>query len=278
MPCDSAAAGLIALGAMLKRLETDGANDRAAHFERIRYLSAQPNNGVDLFDQRNRGRKRGPYFLDGQLNVDQMWACLRAEPETRVTISQSSARFWQFFGEPPVEILDGGSLSHGTIYSELPGASGTIRTENLNHSDSDICLAGRPSGDAGTRRAMGELRFWTQSGPIASLADLLTIHEWQGETVSRVVFFNTRTRQFDRVSRPPRLVLTDGELSFAAALSRFPESDVVGVISRSSDREKLEIVGARMADMNQWFEGDDDLVRQLPVAPRGISLSVLRER
>jgi hypothetical protein len=39
MPCDSAAAGLIALGAMRRRLELDDANDLTAHFQRIRALA-----------------------------------------------------------------------------------------------------------------------------------------------------------------------------------------------------------------------------------------------
>ena len=35
MPCDSAAAGLIALGAMRKCLELDDANDVASHYQRL---------------------------------------------------------------------------------------------------------------------------------------------------------------------------------------------------------------------------------------------------
>jgi hypothetical protein len=207
-----------------------------------------------------------------------MWACLRAEPETRVTISQSSARFWQFFGEPPVEILDGQSIPYGDLYAAMLGAAGKIWTENLQYSDSDICLAGRSTGDAGTRRAMSELKFRIGTSTDSSLVELLTIHEWQGETVSRVVFFNARTGQLDRKCRPSRLVVADGEYSFLEALKQFPEGNIIGVVNRSADREKLEMIGLRMADIAQWFEGDDDLVSQLPPVPCGIALSILKER
>ena len=39
MPCESAAAGLVALGAMRRRLAVDDANDSLAHFQRIERLA-----------------------------------------------------------------------------------------------------------------------------------------------------------------------------------------------------------------------------------------------
>jgi hypothetical protein len=278
MPCDSAGAGLIALGSLRKRLEISGANDRAAHFERIRIFATQSGNGIGILDQRNRGKKRGPYFLEGQFSEDLLWACLRDDPRTRVSISPSTAKFWQFSGEPPIEILDGESLPFVDIYSSIPGTSGKIFAENLDQSDSDICLAGRTTGDAGTRRVMSDLQFRGQSGTVASLAQLLTIHEWQGDTVSRIAFFNTRTKSLDRPCPYPRLVLADGEHSFLEALQRFPKTDVIGVINRSADREKLESVWIKLSELTQWFEGDEELAQRMPIAPRGIAFSILKAR
>jgi hypothetical protein len=278
MPCDSAGAGLIALGAMRKRLEIEGANDRAAHFQRIRTLAAKPEFGAEIFDQRHRGRRRGPYLVDGRFEGDLLWASLKAAPETRVTISPGTARYWKFADEPPVQILDGNSIPFRSFYSLIPDANADVHEENLQQTDSGICLAGRPTGDAATRRAMSGLRFRDPSGKAASLAELLTIHDWQLDGVSRVVFFNTRTRESDRTGGPVRLVLADGDASFLEALQKFPEADVVGVFNRGADREKLEAIGSRMADLAQWFEGDDDVASGLSSVPMGISLSLLRER
>ena len=278
MPCESAGAGLIAIGALRRRLEFAGADDRNAHYERIRSVALQRQRTVEIFDLRRKGKKRGPYFLDGTFAGDMVWARLRASPDVGVTVSPATAAFWQFAGEPPVEVLDGQPLPYGPLYATIPGASAPVVEDNLSHSDSDICLAGRIAGAASTRNAMGELRFRKECGPVASLADLLTIHSWQGPTVSRIVLFNTRTKQADRSCRTPRLVLADGDLSFLDAMQRFAGSDLVGVISRTTDRERLEMVGARLTSIMQWFEGDEALALRLPPIVPGMALSVLRER
>lgn len=278
MPCDSAGAGLMALGAMRRRFEVEGANDLRAHFERIRTLAARQRGGTDIFDQRSRGSKRGPYYLDGDYGKNMSWACLRSKPGTRVTISATTSHFWRFSDEPPVEIIEGAGIQFGDIYSKMLSATGTVLPENLDHSDSLICLAGRPTGDAGTRRVLAELRFRSDADTIASLAELLTVHDWQSETVSRVTFFNSRTGRLDREGRPPRLVLGDGDQAFLLALNQFPRSDVIGIMNRCADREKLEMVGAKMVDLNQWYEGDGGLANRLPSVPVGVTLLLLKER
>lgn len=146
MPCESAGAGLIALGALRKRLGFVGADDRDAHFERIRSIALQHGgeNGTRIFDLRQRGRTRGPYFLHGMTDGGKMvWAQLCAAPETRVTVTPANAPFWQFADEPPVEVLNGKLLPYGTLYEAIPGVPDPVIKDNLCHSDSDICLAGR---------------------------------------------------------------------------------------------------------------------------------------
>jgi hypothetical protein len=278
MPCESAAAGLVALGALRKRLELAGADDRSAHFQRMRSLALDGRSGVEVFDLRSKGKKRGPYIFDGHYGSDMVWVRLRASPDVRVTVSPSTACFWQFAGEPPIQILDGRRLHNDDFYVGLPAQAGRIVTENLSHSDSAICLAGRALGEAASRTSLDELRFRTSGGAVASLADLLTIHSWQRAAVSRVVFYNTRIKQPDRACADPRLVVADGEQALLGALERFSHSDVVGVVSRVSDRERLEMIGARMAGLAQWFEADEEFARCLPPVPLGIVMSVVKER
>jgi len=282
MPCESAGAGLIALGALRKRLGFAGADDRCAHFERFRSMALQGRgkSGVKIFDLRQRGKKRGPYFLDGKVDGhgDMVWALLCASPGTRAAVTPHNANYWKFADEPPVELLNGQCLPYGPLYDAILGTPEPVIEDNLSHTDSDICLAGRIAGEASTHKAMEGLRFRKGDGSVASLADLLTIHAWQSATVSRVVLFNTRTRQTDRTSRTPRLILADGDRSFLEVLQHFKHGDLVGVISRTADRERLERVGTRLTDFMQWYEGDEVLASQLPTIAPGITLSVLRER
>lgn len=278
LPCDSAAAGLVTLGALKCRLEIPGANDRSAHFERIRSLAGSVGQTIDLYDQRLRGRKRGPYRLTGHFSSEMPWAKLVNGPdEDKVTISAETARFWQFALEPPVEILQGNRIPFGTFYAALPTPrSGLTITQNLAYSDSAICLAGCPAGDASTRRVMSELSFRLLTGEIACLADLLTIHGWQRQNVSRVAFLNVRNGTLDRSCSKPQIVIAYGEISFLDATNRFPFSDVVGVIDLSADRERLEAVSAAIASMAQWFSGDEHLAASMPVPPKGIAVALMK--
>lgn len=93
-------------------------------------------------------------------------------------------------------------------------------------------------------------------------------------------FFNSRTEQFDNHAFSPALVIADGDACFLKVLARaeFQQSDVIGVIHRTIDRDSLELVGNRMIGLRQWYVEDSETVGRMPTAPPGIDTLVLNRR
>ena len=275
MPSDSAAAGLITLGAMRKCLELNDANDIGSHFQRILELSRKAVPSIHL-----RYRKHRDLFVlepvDGQ---GYAWARNSREPGHRIRINRSCALDWRFSGEPPVVTLNGDKLPNPEFYEQLVANGGAIQPSNLTRSDSGVCLAGRSVGELGTRRCIADVRF-RENGYQTDLSQLLTVQNWMPGTVSRVVFFNARTEEFDRGSGRPQLIVADGDVSFLRIVSRqeFGDSDVVGVIHRTMERDKLEAIGVKLANLRQFYDPDSDALAALPPALRGITVSILKRR
>jgi hypothetical protein len=275
MPSDSAAAGLIALGAMRKCLELDDANDVGSHFQRIVQLAQ----GGDASVRLRYRSYRDQYALEPLDGDGFPWARNIQRPGNRVRINRSSALDWRFHGEAPVVTANGHQLPNAQFYQTLIREGGAIKSSNLNQSDSGICLAGRSIGEMGTRRCLAEVRF-RQDGCETDLSKLLTVQHWMPGTISRVMFFNARTDEFDRGSGRPHLVIADGEGSFLKVVSRqeFEQCDVVGVIHRTMEREKLEEIGIKLANLRQWYDTDSDAIKRLPPTPVGITISTLKRR
>jgi len=274
MPCDSAAVGLVALGAMRRRLELDGADDLGSHFQRIESLALKGDSDTLLRWRDQAGR----YVLDGKDDDGMVWAKLVSSTRRiRRTITRDTAADWRFDGEPPVRALAGDHLRHGQHYVELVEGAG-VAIGNLGLSDSAICLAGRVTGEVSTYEVLARVRFETK-GCVADLAQLLTLHGCSPGSVSRVSFFNARTGQMDRVT-PARLVVADGDASFLKVIDRpeFEQSDIIGVCHRIVDRDRLEQLGSRLAGLDQWYASDAESMGRLPALPRGITVSMLRQR
>lgn len=274
MPSDSAAAGLVTLGAMRKCLELDDANDLGSHFQRIVSLARNGTRGIFL----RHAERAGRYEIDGVDNNGNLW--VKKVPVTtglRISITRNSSVAWRFDGEAPVAVLHGRTLPNATFYEHLVRQGGTIKASNLAESDSGICLAGRSMGESSTKNSMAAIRF-RDNGCETDLRQLLTVQNWMPGTISRVMFFNARTDEFDRGSGRPHLVIADGDASFLKVASRkeFEQSDVVGVIHRTMEREKLEEVGNKLASLRQWYDPDTDAVADLPAMPPGITIAVLK--
>ena len=274
MPCDSAAAGLIALGAMRKVLEIDEANDTAAHFERIKALAV---NGAEKSFLRHRSKRLKGRFVVDQIDRGMVWVRKeRSKTADRITITPKDANDWQFEHEAPVEALHGNPVAYGEFYAGvIPGAEPPL-TANLRVSDSRICLAGRVGGESASRRSLAGVRFQTCDQTI-DLSQLLTIQAWSPGLISRVTFFNARTHKLDRGTGIPQLVVADGDQAFLKVIEAeaFRGGDVVGVIHRTMERNRLEAVGNKMVELRQWYSPD----AQIPAAdpsPNGIAVSVIR--
>lgn len=282
MPCESAGAGLVALGAIRRRLALDDANDSLSHFQRIEKLAGRQEGETFL----RHHTIKGWFRLDGKDQRGLVW--VRREPAgagdttthsgpPRVVILASNANDWRFEREAPTQAIQGAGLPHGRFYEQLiEGAAAPLET-NLKQSDSGICLAGRVTGETASRDVYAALRFESH-GNIADLAQLLTVHRWSPDTVSRVTFFNSRTSQLDRSAGSTNLVVADGDLALLKVLeaAEFRHSDVVGVIHRAVERDRLESVGTRLAELSQWYAPDRDMLDRVPPAPIRVTVSAQR--
>jgi hypothetical protein len=192
----------------------------------------------------------------------------------RITITPKDAANWQFEGEPPVECLAGIRLPYEAFYLALMSEAGRMIPKNLQLSDSRICLAGRVMGENQCWQVINTVRFHL-SARETDLAHLLTAHAWSPGTVSRVTFYNTRTRKLDRATSVPQVVVADGDQAFMRVLAAevFRSADIIGVIQRALDRDRLEAVGNKMVELrSQWYSPEP---ARNP-APTGIAVSVIR--
>ena len=283
MPCESTGAGLVTLGAIRYRLTLAEANDALSHFERIQALAVRQDNETCLRHQSMKGRFR----LDGKDQRGLVWA--RQQQTTaadrftgngppRVAIHAGNANEWRLEEEAPAETVRGSGLPYRRFYEELIEGAALPLESNLARSDSAICFAGRLTGESASRSALSAIRLECHDH-VADLAELLTVHRWSPDTVSRVTFLNSRTRQLDRNTGITSLVVADGDSAFLRAIDarEFRQSDVVGVIHRTVERERLESIGTRLADLSQWYVPDGKTLNPIP-PPRGITVSVLQGR
>jgi hypothetical protein len=183
----------------------------------------------------------------------------------------------EFFiqGESPPEIHSSAAGLDGFRYNSLLGKA-TIVPENHRRSFGGLCMAGRAGGENLTKQVCETLRFRNVSGEF-TLRAALTIRGWSAENVSRVSFFNPRTGHLDRNTVLPSLVVADGDTPFLKAASKpeFQQSDIIGIIDQTLERDRLEAVGLKLAHFAQWYAPDEDLLASL-MPPRGLSLAILK--
>lgn len=305
MPCDSAACGLIALGALIRDLRNPKANEYDGYYDALlryarQYLEScrdcdlaecKPDVKRCGYVAKVSGRLRSPKFSRKTFTISEKtdfnrrqiaWEYPHAPGHSKNVTqypSPTHAMNWHIEGEPPSQISDGAGALPEEMYRQIVEAA-QIVDENLRRSFSDLCLAGRVSGETATREACAAVRFRCSTGEYG-LPDLLTVHGWSRfSVVSRMTFFNTRNEKFDRRALSPALVVADGDVSVLKVLGRseFQTSDVIGVIHRTIERDRMEAVGTRMLGLHQWYAEDFEMVSRLPVMPRGINVSILKKR
>ncbi len=72
-----------------------------------------------------------------------------------------------------------------------------------------------------------------------------------------------------------------GDTAFLRAIDapEFRDSDVVGVIHRTVERDRLESIGTKLADLSQqWYAPDAEMLDRISPAPTGITVLVLKRR
>jgi len=274
MPCDSAAAGLVTLGAMRKRLEIIGASDKASHFQRLKTHAIDPNCNRTIRHISHNGTNTLTFkenFLWAKKNNDPRSSCC--------TVTTYNCNNYYFDGEPPLQMCEGDSNPYAQFYSSLIEGAGVIDRPNLSLTDSGVCLAGRAAGGKATKTMMDSIRF-KYGEHSECLGNLLSVCDWTLGKISRTTFFNSRTEKFDRQTQQIRLVIADGDAAFLTVLGmdefQTENVSVIGVINRVAEREKLEAVGSKFAEKRQWYQDDTEIVTKLGNMPLGIFAAVLK--
>lgn len=279
-PCESAGAALLTLGAMRFRLSQEGADDLAAHFARLQALAGTSHADSPLCDIRSRGRRAGPFLVSSvEQDTGHVWVRHTTIEGDRRLITPATAMNWRFHDEPPLQLQHGARIPYRELYNRLLSGADAICPGNLARSDSAICLMTRPRGERATRAVAADIRL-AAGGLEAGLDELLTVRHWAAERISRVVLFNTRKGEFDRHTRPPQLVVADGDDAFLRSLNE-PEmrlADVIGIVPRTLDRDRLEALGHRLADLEQWYRRDEPLSAGIGELPVGVSVALLVRR
>jgi hypothetical protein len=296
MPCDSAAAGLISLGALIGDLCNPNANDEVSHFTDLTRFTQQytascrsckircePSvKGCGYFERASgvvRHKDGHRYRVAETIDDPRCGPAIScvSESETRYLMS-AYAKDWRIDGQPAITVDKRAASISGDPYSCIV-AGAVPRQENLSKAFSGLCLAGRSRGESSSRDGLATVRFGCDNEQY-ELADLLTVDGWSTAPVSRICFYNSRTGRFDRYGCAPSLVVADGDSSLLRVLDerRFQNADVIGVLERTLERDRLESIGTRVTELRRWYVEDLDSLRALGTSPRGISMTILNRR
>lgn len=255
------------------------ADDLHSHLERLRQLARKGATDVVLRHDVHRGR----FLFDKVDSAGTVWVRQEAgkvskKQPLRMAILPDRATAWTFEGEPPAQVVDGDEVPYGAIYDGFEDLDPALES-NLKRSDSGVCLAGRMMGAAASQSIASSIRLGSRDSD-AGLDQLLTVHAWLPNTVSRVSFFNSRMRELDRPGNPPLVVAADGDQAFLTVLEndRFRHTDVVGVMHRAVERDRLEAISEKLAHLRQWYTVDSAFAAGFADPPCGISLLSLRYR
>lgn len=296
MPSSSPGAGLLALGAMINDLGNDQANDTNSHNESVfeyarQYLDhcrqcdlakCDPSLKRCGYDKKSTGiirsirRDNHLYVVAGQTDYHAKKLFLmdkngkgRREIDSEYIINLYAD------GQPPAVSSKGETSLRCAIYQDLIEEF-QIHTANLSKSYSSLVLAGRAIGESETKATYEAVHF-CRANESYTLAELLTIHGWANSQVSRTSFYNIRTEELNRSSVQPSLVVADGDSSFLKSVDTFKKSDVIGVIDRSLDRDRLEVIGQKIASLKSWYQIDPEFKVRLPTPVPGISITILKK-
>ena len=297
MPCSSPGAGLIALGALIGDLGKVQANDLDTHNDVIfnyarQYLEYCKDCTLAIcdpiikrcgFDSESLGvirsvrRKNNIYRVSAETDCDKRKLVIfeSRNPSAKTEINQEYLINLYVDGAPPAVSPSAEAGLPESAYQGLIDEA-QIHPSNLRKSYSGLVLAGRAKGSSDTKAAYGAVHFSSQNETY-TLTELLAIHGWADSKVSRTAFFNARTEDIDHTVAQPRLVVSDGDSSFLKSVDTFRKSDVIGVIDRSLDRDRLEVIGQKISALKSWYQPDTEFQALLPIPVPGISITILKK-
>jgi hypothetical protein len=279
MPVKSPAAGLVALGAFVADLSDSAANDKSRHYDVLlgyaqQYLSRCKNCKLrcrpDLTNcgytsestgvLRNVNKLREKYYVQKETNL--------LTKDLRLATRQDGTGVKIGFYSPEGShnyYIDGGaplSLGGSTNWYDSDPIKEIFHqnffNDNFKTSYSALCYAGVASGEAATQSDLAKFIFKTSKNK--SLAELLPIYGWDnGNTeLSRVIYYNSRGKgTFSQPVNSPNLIIADGTDALNSVLSqhkKLGEADIIAIVNRIIERDKMEEFSDRLDSLTQWYE------------------------
>lgn len=301
MPCNSEAAGLIALGALRGDLERKTANNLDTHFELLlqacqarvttqmrpkdfseeqswdvrnavddtRWRFVSYNDHLDAIVLENASHR--PVVKHKGKNVpNPNGACSRY-------IMRANAVDWHLRDCPLPQLSTDAEALELSGYSDLPGCPGLVLEENLRRSYDGLVLVGQ-----GFARDSTYMRQFYEAGfEFADrrypLGDLLTLHHSERKYIRRLRFLNERGHQENAV-HAPRLVVADGISALLHAENLFPNSDIIGVCNRDAPVEAILHLKDRLSEFNRYYADMEPSHILSGEMPAGMLLRVLQRR
>lgn len=301
VPCESEAAGLVALGAFRRDLESATANHIDSYFELLarscrehlealkresaeseksisdvrnvldntRWRFATDNSSFDkiaLEDSRHRPFiKRG-----GKLICNPNGTCRRY-------ITRESALDWQLYNFPLPQIPSGGSALALLAYSALPFCNGQILDVNLCRSYDGLVLIGQ-----GAARDSNYMQKYYSAGFVSGnrqhpLGELLTLHHSENIYIRRLRFENERTLD-QGAGHYAKLIVADGISALLCAEQMFPACDIIGVCNRDASVESIFQLKNWLNEKMRYYADADTSHGVLGEMPIGMLLRVLQRK
>ena len=301
MPCESEAAGLIALGAFRSDLERTTANHVDTHFDLLRQachervsarMHCKGSHEEPEWDLRNiiddtlwrfvshdgdldaivleDARHRSVIKRKGKSIPNQNGACRRY-------LMRHHATDWQLRDCPLPQLVPGERALEISDYCDLPGCVGSIVEANLSRSYEGLVLV----GGGATRDSRYMQKYYAAGFAIADrrlpLGDLLTLHHNERKYIERMRFLNERALQYKAVY-PARLIVADGISALLSAEKLFHDSDIIGVCSRDASVEAILQLQDLLNDRIRYYTDIDTSHCMSVEMPAGMLLRVLQRR
>ncbi|RLA46243.1 MAG: hypothetical protein DRR42_18595 [Gammaproteobacteria bacterium] len=288
MPCKSVAAPLVALGALIRDLEREKADNINGHFNalcrtRDSYLeNATITNGI-VID--SRGNKCEFYGGDENeitvINANYKKSVRRKgrvipnpNGPCKSFITSDNARQWRLQGASAIEINQAGNALNRKGYQFIHGCGSSILSENLQRSYTGLLLVGDGEGkDTAYMKEIYAIGFQIEKYKV-SLGDLLTLHP-PINGVTRIAFSNKQ--KIDHRRNEHYLVIADGASAFTRCLPQFRNSDVLGVYSRDEPIENLMNITSMLGELGRYYTDQKDRTSMKPL-PQSIATWFLEGR
>lgn len=300
MPCESEAAGLIALGALRGDLELSTANHVDTHFDLLqrtcRELVTRRMQGGELFDESSwdvsntiddtRWRFAGydeslsTIVLESSTYRSVIKRNGRRIPNPNGPcnrfISQASSLNWQLRGLPLPQAPLGGMALELSAYSDLPSCEGKVLEDNLRSSYDGLVLIGHGAArDTAYMHKLYAVGFASDERWLP-LGELLTLHHSDKKYIRRLRFLNERTQ--NESGFEARLVVADGISALLTAVRIFPSSDIIGVVNRDASIDALEQFRGWLNEIMRYYTDMDNDNCQPSTLPEKMLLRVLHRK